>query len=83
VWLEIKSARLTPGEVRVARQLREATGCRVYAAWGWPRRAGFGVAIFSEAGDVTTTHPDYTALVMCQLFETNFSGLWAAMEQTK
>lgn len=41
-WLEIKptSHIPTPGELRVAWQLVEATGCPVYLAAGWPQVGG-------------------------------------------
>lgn len=78
-WLEIKSGRPTPGEVWVARELRQATGCPVYVAWGWPRWGRFGMALFTAAGDFWTTHPTYTALALCQLWDVGFGELREGM----
>lgn len=53
-WLEIKSAKPTPGEWRVARELRAATGNEVYIVSGWPRWRKYQVYVV-EWGD---TLPD-------------------------
>jgi len=79
-WLEIKSNPPTPGELRVARQLREATGRRVYVLSGWPGRGRFAATIIDAAGEAQTTRPDWAALALCQLFDVKFSELYAAME---
>lgn len=79
VFVEIKGAAPTPGEIRVARELRQATGQRVYLLAGWPQRARFGLWLFTEAGDYRTTRPDWTGLALCQLADCSFSELWRAM----
>jgi hypothetical protein len=79
-WLEIKSGRPTPGEMRVARELKAATGCPVYLAWGWPRWGRFGMGLFTAAGDFWTTHPTYTALALCQLWDVGFGELREGMK---
>lgn len=49
-WLEIKSQghTPTPGELRVAWQLVDATGCPVYLAAGWPAPAGLRLWVCSR-----------------------------------
>lgn len=75
VFVEIKSGPPTPGEVRVARQLRAATGCDVYVLGGWPGWGRFGVWVFSDRGDFWTTRPDWAALCVCRWGDCSFSEL--------
>jgi hypothetical protein len=80
VFVEVKGQPPTPGEIRVARELRQATGARVYILAGWPAWGRFGVWVFDAAGDVTTTRPDWTGLVLCQWADCGFSEVKGAMK---
>lgn len=81
VFVEIKSGPPTPGEVRVARQLRNATGCDVYVLGGWPGWGRFGVWVFSGRGDFVTTRPDWAALCVCRWGDCGFSELRRVFEE--
>ena len=83
VFVEIKSQPPTPGEVRVARQLREATGCDVYILGGWPGWGRFGVWVFSDRGDFATKRPDWAALVLGRWGDCGFSELKEIFKQVK
>lgn len=83
VWIEIKSAPPSEGEIRVARLLRQATARRVYILAGWPGYSKYSVSLFSEAGDFVTARPDWCSVALCVLFDCNFADLYRAFDEVK
>jgi len=82
-WLEIKSERPTPGEIKVARQLLEADGHPVYVVSGWPWPKSFGVWVFAEAGEAEVVRNDWGEIALAQLFDCGWAELRAAFKVVK
>jgi len=82
-WLEIKSERPTPGEIKVARQVLEADGHPVYVVSGWPWPKSFGVWVFAEAGEAEVVRNDWGEIALAQLFDCGWAELRAAFKVVK
>lgn len=80
-WLKVLSQPPTERELAAARGL--VGSGRVYMVTGWPRRKGYGLWVFSEAGDFTTVRPDFSDLALCNLFDCSFKRLYQVFDEVK
>lgn len=82
-FCEIKGKLPTEGELRVCRQLHQATGDRVVLLSGWPRWGKFSAWIFDQAGEVVTRRADMSALVVAQWGDCGFNEVKLAFSEVK
>jgi hypothetical protein len=82
-WVEVKTAAPTSGEIRAARELLAADRHRVYVVSGWPRRKGYGLWVFAEAGEAMAVRSDYCDLALCNLLDVSFERLYRGFEEVR